>query len=194
MASLAQADPASKIEAACKIALEPTPGLVVVLVSEAAREENVSTRQSLLAALSRVDARCCVQQFVGVMRDAPAADLRAAAAEALMSTSSPDAVDALMVLGEASTGEPVLLKEVARTLAGMKRPEAASALTRHLDTEDHVLFVGVAAGLANIGSVDAEIALSGYGANAPDSRSEVILDALSRIDARRAFGLFVQKP
>lgn len=180
LANLRSSEPIRKIEAAGEIIAKPSSELVRALLEETSRCEDATLRQKLLDDVRMVDGARYAELLVGAMLTPKNGDLRKAAADALVRSSSPEAVHELISGAQSVTDAEPLLREIGRTLSRFQGPQAVAELLRGIDSELPAVQAGCVAALAEIGTADiGNTFFSKYQAS-EGLRREMIIEGFSR--------------
>lgn len=141
-------DTALQTAAAFAIARQPSPALVDSLLQAASAAEDGKTRSALLEAIASARAEGCIHELVARLGLKKDGDIQQAAATALLRSSSPDVVNALIARAQASPGDEALCREIGTTLARVKNSGAVETLLAGITSPVPAVVAGCASALA----------------------------------------------
>jgi HEAT repeat protein len=175
-----------QMAAAFAIARQPTPALLSGLLEGASACSDGKTRVVLLSAIASVRSEECVGELVkplGLKKDG---DIQEAAQTALLRSSSPAVVDALIARAEGSSADRYLCREIGETLASVRSSAAVTNLLAGMASPIPAVAGGSASALASIGEPAAVEALFGGLGTAQGVQEAILAGAIAHVRASAA--------
>lgn len=169
-----------KINAAEAIILEPTSNRVSALLAETAYCTDLAIRKQLLRSVERINAENYTIELTEIIGQQKNNDLREAARTALLLSSSPQVIDALVNLAN-FTEDQRLIRDIGRTLSNVRSSEAVSRLCAALHSSNIVIVAGCAAALGAIGTEEAVRGLVAGYAEVDQVRKTLVLEAIAGV-------------